>query len=179
MGILKNVAVTATLAAYLATSAVCGYAQETKKTQQANPSSLEQTTKTAYKTVDDILGNSFQAINSSNYNEKTKEGKAVVMFYDSNYTGDSPGTRLARVYREVVPEFKGEIHFYKLDSNLDETLINEGRKAFMKQYEIKGVPAFIFIKDGERVFQNNGGPKQGYTEKWVPTMRNKINKYLK
>ena len=108
MGIAKKTGLTALIGLYLATSAGCSYAAQPKTNSVKESSRLEQPAKTDYKTVDDILGDSFESISSHNYDEKVKEGKSVVMFYDGNYT-EGPGLRLAEVFKEVAPEFKDEI----------------------------------------------------------------------
>jgi len=178
MGLGKKIGVTALMGAYLATNAGCGYAQETKKAPE--PIRLEQTLKTDYKTVDDILGDSFEAISSHNYDEKIKEGKSVVLFYSSELVdGGDPVERLAKVFKEVAPEFKERIEFYKFEDDSDPKLAKNGHVGLRKEYGIKGIPYFFFFNEGEKVFEVDGGPREGFTEKWIPQMKEKINKYLK
>ena len=182
MGLMKRLGITATLTAYLLGSAGCSYAAQ-HKTNTINPSRLEQTVQTEHKTVDDILGDSFQAISSHNYDEKVKEGKSVVMFYDGK-NNEGYSERLSKVFKAIVPDFKDKIDFYHFDASLDETLLNNSkdikhqRKDFMKKYDVKGVPSFIFVKDGKRVFRTTGGPKVGEEHYWVEGVPNDIRKYL-
>jgi thioredoxin-related protein len=186
MNITKRARTPLTIAAtlfYVLNAAGCGYAQptQTQKKEQRD-SRLEETLKQEYNTVDDILGDSFEPISSDDFYEKTSKGKCVVMFYDSKKVNGYSG-RLAKVFKAVAPEFKDNIVFYKLDANLDKTFFGEGdirlkRKAFLKKYDIKGIPYFIFFKGGESVFEVDGGPKVGEEHFWVEGIPKDIKKHF-
>jgi len=176
MGLMKNIGITATLTAYLLGSVGFSYAAQHKSTQKIyTPIKLEESIKADYKTVDDILGDSFEAISSHNYDEKVKDGKCVVMFYDSSYKDEGPETGLAKVFSSIAPDYDNQIKFFYLDSRIDETLLKYGKKAFMKEYDIEGVPAYAFYLNGKRIYSHTGGPgTPEKVEKDIPIMKSNL-----
>ena len=47
---------------------------------------------------------------------------------------------------------------------------------YKKKFGFSGTPYFAFYINGNRVFKNDGGPYEGFTEKWVPWLIGELKK---
>lgn len=127
-----------------------------------------------YKTVDDILGDTFKAVSTDSYDEAVKSGEnVVVLFYDTNGM-NSPTEWLAHVFKEVAPEYKDKIEFYKFENDSDPSLNKNHYKGFREKFGIDAIPSYHLFKNGEKVYQQKGGPSESQIQKSIKSMKNNL-----
>jgi thioredoxin 1 len=100
--------------------------------------------------------------NKNNFNQEVKESNipVIVDFY-ADWCG--PCKMLAPIFEELAEEYKEKVKFVKVNTEGNEDLANE--------YDVKGIPCLVLIKEGKEVDRIVGlAPKE--------EIKNKINAIL-
>lgn len=122
-----------------------------------------------YRTVDGILaGTPFIPVNKYNFEDEKREGK-VLLFHYMNAVHDESSKRFAKVLREIVPEFP-QLKFLKYVAFED----GLSGKDYLNRFGFRGAPYLALYEDDKLLFEIKGGPKEGFTEEWVPWLKSKI-----
>ena len=79
-----------------------------------------------------------ETLNQDNFGSETSKGTVLVDFY-AEWCG--PCKRMGPVLDMVADDMKGQVAIYKV--NIDKS------PDLAKEYEVKGVPTLVLMKDGE------------------------------
>jgi len=177
---------------HLSTSALIAQHQSSDQGTSQVPGSLVE--KQYKNPVADILhGTSFQEVSPSNYNKMVKSGENVVVFFYShdnimhvdgsdNKSAIRGSERMAKVFKEVEPNFDGQVKFLMMGvdnySELWKT-DSQGRRNYTgmtNKYGVDYTPSVFFYKNGDKLDKSlKGGPS---TDKDLPKWNLALNNYV-
>ena len=90
----------------------------------------------------------------------TTTGLPVILDFYSDSCG--PCRQIAPVYQKLAKQYKDKAVFAKIDVN--------GLQAISQRYNVRSMPTFLFIYNGEKVFEFSGageGQLRDYTKKII------------